>query len=42
MIGALPNILQLRDTMMYQPVLVASVLDEGRYLIRENRLPART
>ena len=37
MTGALPN-----DTMMYQLVLVVSVLDEGRYLIRENRLPART
>ena len=42
MIGALPNIRRLHDTMMYQPVLVVSVLDEGRCLIRENRLPART
>ena len=42
MIGALPNIPRLRDTMMYQPVLAVSVLDAGRYLIRENRLPVRT
>lgn len=37
MTGASPNIPRLRDTMMYQPVLVVSVLDEGRCPIRENR-----